>query len=268
MKKTISIVLSILISASVYAGNGKVKIEGSTTVLPIAQKTAEVFMENNSSADLSVRGGGSGVGISALIDGVCDIANASRSMKQSEVDKAVSMGREPKSHIIAMDGLCVIVHKDNPLTALTKAQIKDIFTGKINNWSEVGGESTSIVVVSRDSASGTFEAFGELALDKEKVRSDALMQASNQAVASAIAENSSAIGYVGLGYLKEGVKALQIEGVTPSKETVLSGKYGLSRPLFMYTNGTPTGMVKEYIDFIKSPEGQKIAEEEGFVPLQ
>ncbi len=268
MKKIINIVLSILISASVYAGSGKVKIEGSTTVLPIAQKTAEVFMENNSSADLSVRGGGSGVGIAALIDGVCDIANASRSMKQSEVDKAVSKGREPKSHIVAMDGLCVIVHKDNPLTALTKEQVKAIFTGKINNWSEVGGADAQIVIVSRDSASGTFEAFGELALNKEKIRSDALMQASNQAVVSTIADNTSAIGYAGLGYIKEEIKALQIDGVNASKETVLSGKYSLSRPLFMYTNGNPTGVVKEYLDFIKSAEGQKIVEEEGFVPLQ
>lgn len=267
MKIFLSLILGTLVSLAVSAESGKIKIEGSTTVLPIAQKTAEIFMEKNSTADLSVRGGGSGVGAASLSDGTCDIANCSRAMKQSEIDKAVSKGREPKSHIIAMDGLCVIVNKDNPVTTLTKAQIKDIFTGKINDWSEIGGTSGKIVIISRDTSSGTYEAFGELALYKVKPRSDALMQASNQAVATTVADNSSAIGYCGLGYIKEGVKALIVDGIVASKDTVLSGKYPLARPLFMYTNGVPTGIIKEYIDFIKSPEGQKIVAEEGFVPL-
>ena len=268
MNKLSKILLGCFLSSSLFAADGKIKIEGSTTVLPIAQKAAEVFMDKNSGTDISVRGGGSGVGISAMIDGICDIADSSRSIKQDEIDKALAKGRDPKSNMIAMDGICVIVNKDNSVSGLTKDQIKDIYTGKIKDWSEVGGTPGKITVVSRDSASGTYEAFGELALSKARVVSSALMQASNQAVVSTVESNSSAIGYCGLGYIKEGVKALPVNGIVPSKETVLSGKYVLSRPLFMYTNGTPSGTVKDFIDFIKSSEGQKIVAEEGFVELK
>ncbi len=246
----------------------KIVMEGSTTVLPIAQKAAEVYMQKNSSADISVRGGGSGVGIASLIDGTCDIADSSRPIKDSELDKAVTNGKSLKAHVIAMDGIAVIVNPSNKITALTKKQVKDIYTGKISNWSQLGGNNDKIVVISRDTSSGTFEAFGELALDKEKVRPDAIMQASNQAVASTVARTPGGIGYVGLGFLGSSVKALEIEGITPSNETVLSGKYPIGRPLFMYTNGEPKGLVKEIIDFIKSPEGQKLVEEDGFVPLK
>lgn len=245
----------------------KIKIEGSTTVLPIAQAAAEAFMGKNASVDVTVRGGGSGVGIASLMDGICDIGDSSRSVKQEELDKAVSKGKDLKSNMIALDGICVVIHPENKVTNLSLDQIKGIFTGKITDWSEVGGTAGKIVAVSRDSSSGTYEAFGELALKKEKVRSDALMQASNQAVASIIESNSAAIGYIGLGYVTAGIKAVTVEGIPASKETVLSGKYPISRPLFMYTNGTPSGAVKDFISFIKSPEGQKIVEEQGFVAL-
>ncbi|MCX7927839.1 MAG: phosphate ABC transporter substrate-binding protein [Candidatus Omnitrophica bacterium] len=243
-------------------------IEGSTTVLPIAQRAAEEFMARNKDADISVRGGGSGVGITSLIAGTCDIANSSRPIKDSELEKAISRGKEPKAHVIAMDGIAVIVNSANPITGLSKQQLKDIYTGKISYWSEVGGPSEKIVVVSRDSASGTFEAFGDLALDKQKVRKDALMEASNQAVASVVAKTPGAIGYVGLAYIGKGVKAIEIDGVMPTKSTVVSKKYRLSRPLFMYTNGKPTGLAKEFIDFILSPEGQKLVDEEGYVSIK
>jgi phosphate transport system substrate-binding protein len=246
----------------------KIVMEGSTTVLPIAQKAAEVYMQKDSSADISVRGGGSGVGIASLIDGTCDIADSSRPIKDTELDKAVTRGKSIKAHVIAMDGIAVIVNPANKVNALTKKQVKDIYTGKISNWSQVGGDNQKIVVVSRDTSSGTFEAFGELALDKQKVRPDAIMQASNQAIASTVARTPGAIGYVGLGFLSSSVKAVEIDGVMPSKETVLNNKYPIGRPLFMYTNGVPQGLVKELIDFIKSPEGQKLVEEDGFVGLK
>ena len=246
----------------------KIVVEGSTTVLPIAQKAAEVYMKKNKDAEISVRGGGSGVGIASLIDGTCDIADSSRAIKDSELDKAVSRGINIKAHVIAMDGIAVIVHPSNKVKGLTKKQLKDIYTGKISNWAQVGGDNQKIVVISRDTASGTFEAFGELVLEKEKVRPDALMQASNQAVASVVSRTPGAIGYVGLGYLNPQVKALQIDGVMPSKETVLTNKYPIARPLFMYTDRVPQGLVKEFIDFIKSPEGQKLVEEDGFVALR
>jgi phosphate transport system substrate-binding protein len=246
----------------------KIVAEGSTTVLPIAQKAAEVFMNNNPGAEISVRGGGSGVGIASLIDGTCDIGDSSRSIKDAELDKAVTNGRSPKANVIAMDGICVIVHPSNSVSALSKRQIKDIYTGAISNWKQLGGSDEKIVVISRDSSSGTFEAFGTLVLDGVKVRADALMQASNQAVASTVSRTPGAIGYVGLGYLTSSVKAVDVDGVKASKETVLTGKYSIGRPLFMYTNGAPKGLAKQFIDYILSPEGQKLVEEEGFVGLK
>jgi len=272
--KKMKVVNKILLIAILVMGAAlpcyaeKIVMEGSTTVLPIAQKAAEVFMQKNSSADISVRGGGSGVGIASLIDGTCDIADSSRPVKDTELDKAVTNGKSLKAHVIAMDGIAVIVNPSNKITALTKKQVKDIYTGKISNWSQLGGDNEKIVVISRDTSSGTFEAFGELALDKEKVRPDAVMQASNQAIASTVARTPGGIGYVGLGFLSSGVKALKIDGVIPSKETVLNNKYPIGRPLFMYTNGAPKGLAKELIVFIKSPEGQKLVEEDGFVPLK
>jgi phosphate transport system substrate-binding protein len=246
----------------------KIVVEGSTTVLPIAQKAAEVFMNSNPGADISVRGGGSGVGIASLIDGTCDIADSSRPIKDTELDKAVTNGRSPKANVVAMDGICVIVHPSNSVSALSKKQIKDIYTGAISNWKQLGGPDEKIVVISRDSSSGTFEAFGALAMDGAKVRPDALLQASNQAVASTVSRTSGAIGYVGLGYLTSSVKAVDVDGVKASKETVLTGKYSIGRPLFMYTNGAPKGLAKQFIDFILSQEGQKLVEEEGFVGLK
>jgi phosphate transport system substrate-binding protein len=257
--------LMLGLAAPCYAE--KIVVAGSTTVLPIAQKAAEVFMDTNKSADISVRGGGSGVGIASLIDGSCDIADSSRPIKDTELDKAVTNGRHPKANVVAMDGICVIVNPSNPVSALTKQQISSIYTGAISNWKQLGGPDEKIVVVSRDSSSGTFEAFGTLVLDGAKVRSDALMQASNQAVASTVSDTLGAVGYVGLGYVTSSVKALDVDGVKPGKETVLTGKYPVGRPLFMYTNGAPKGLAKEFIDFILSSDGQKLVEEEGFVAL-
>ena len=177
-------------------------------------------------------------------------------------------GRSPKANVIAMDGICVIVHPANSIGALTKKQIKDIYTGTISNWKQLGGPDEKIVVISRDSSSGTFEAFGALALDGSKVRSDALLQASNQAVASTVSRTPGAIGYVGLGYVSSSVKAVDVDAVKATKETVLSNKYPIGRPLFMYTNGEPKGLAKQFIDFILSSEGQKLVEEEGFVGLK
>lgn len=246
----------------------KVTIKGSTTVLPIAQACAEEFMNRNRKINISVQGGGSGVGIASLIDGTCDIGDASRPIKDKELAKAVTRGIDPKAHVVAMDGIAVIVHPSNPINAMTKQQIKAIYTGKISRWSQAGGSGGKIVVISRDSASGTFEAFNKMALDKEKVRPDALLQASNRAVATTVAGTPGAIGYVGLGYLSDKVKAVTVDGTAATKETVLSGEYPLSRPLFMYTNGKPAGDVKAFIDFVLSTEGQRLAEENGYVGLK
>ncbi|MFA6384679.1 MAG: phosphate ABC transporter substrate-binding protein [Candidatus Omnitrophota bacterium] len=261
----LSLVMALGFAVPAYAET--IVVEGSTTVLPIAQRAAEEFMNKNAAADISVRGGGSGVGITSLMEGTCDIADSSRPIKDEELEKAAGRGKNPKANVIAMDGIALIVNDANTISALTKKQVKDIYTGAVSNWASVGGVDEKIVVVSRDSASGTFEAFGEMALDKAKVRKDALMEASNQAVASVVAQTPGAIGYVGLAYLN-GVKAVKLDGVMPEKATVLTKQYKLSRPLFMYTNGKPQGAAKEFIDYILSAEGQKLVDEEGFVSIQ
>lgn len=261
-------VFLLLLSSYNLALAENLVIKGSTTVLPIAQKCAEYYMNEHPNADISIQGGGSGVGIAAMIDGTTDIANTSRPMKDKEIKKAISHGVNPKAHVVAMDGLAVVVHPSNPLDGLTKSQIKAIYTGRISNWSQVGGPSKKIVVVSRDSASGTYEAFKELACDDERIRPDALKQASNQAVRNTVANTPGAIGYIGLGYIDDSVKALKVNGVELTKQSVASGKYMLTRPLFMYTNGEPTGLAKDFLDFVLSKRGQKLAESVGYVGLK
>lgn len=265
MKKYISAVTAALLSVSLQAA---IVAEGSTTVLPLAQKTAEVYMNNKPSADISIRGGGSGVGINALIAGTADIASSSRAIKEAELGKAAGKGITPKATVVCMDAIALIVNPANEVSALTKEQVKDIFTGKITNWKDLGGDDRKIVLVSRDSASGTFEAFTELALQGAKTNKKALMQASNQGVAGIVATTPGAIGYVGLGYLTDKTKTIVLGGVSPTVETVLNKSYVFSRPLFMYTNGAPEGEVKGYLDFVTSEQGQKIAQELGFVPLK
>lgn len=243
-------------------------IRGSTTVLPIAQAAAEVFMDRRHDVHISVQGGGSGVGIASLIDGTCDIADSSRQAKEEEIAAGRVKGVEFHPCVIAMDGIVMIIHPSNPVSRISRAQIKGMYTGEISNWAALGGKDQAIVVVSRDVASGTFEAFMELVLDKKKVRPDALMQASNQAVVAAVANSPGSIGYVGLGYLSSKVKAVMVDGVPASKETIVGKVYPLSRPLFMYTNGYPKGAVKEFLDFVRDAEGQKLVEQLGFVGIR
>ncbi len=258
--------LAMAMAAPAFAG-AKVVLEGSTTVLPIAQKAAEAFMKTHADADISVRGGGSGVGIASILDGACDIADASRAIEPKEIEKAKKAGKDIRPTVVAMDGIAAVVNPSNKVDGLTREQLRKIYTSRAKNWKEFGGPDLRIVVVSRDSSSGTFEAFSELVLQKRKVRPDAIMQASNQAVAGIVARTPGAIGYVGLGYLGSQVKALAVDGVKPSVETVLKHKYPVSRPLYMYTNGEPKGLVKDFLDFVKGKEGQKIVGEEGFVAL-
>lgn len=253
---------------TLYAGEPAITVKGSTTVLPIAQVTAEIFMEQNPDIDISVQGGGSGVGITSLIDGTTDIASSSRKIKAKEMERAHSAGIDPYGNIIAMDGIAIVVHPSNIKNYLTRDQIKAIYTGTVSNWSQIGGENRKIVVISRDTSSGTYEAFETLALDREKVRPDALVTASNQAVNMTVAQTPGAVGYLGLGYLTKKVKAVGVDGIKCTKQTVVSGKYPLSRPLFMYTRGKPQGTVKRYIDYVIGQEGQKLVEEEGFVRVQ
>jgi phosphate transport system substrate-binding protein len=255
------------LAGNAYAVSGNITMKGSTTVFPISQKTAEIFMQKNPNANISVQGGGSSVGIVSIMDGTADIGQSSRPIKDSEIEKAVKNGVTPKVHVVAMDGIAVIANPSNSLNDISIAQIKDIYTGKISDWSAIGGSGGKIVVVSRDSSSGTYEAFSAKALDSARTRPDSLLQASNQAVAQTVSTTPGAIGYIGLGYITDRVKPLAVNGVVCNKQNVLTETYPISRPLFMYTNGSPAGATKAYLDFVLSKEGQKIVEDLGFVGL-
>jgi phosphate transport system substrate-binding protein len=243
-------------------------IKGSTTVLPIAQPALEAYMKINKNVQMSLSGGGSGEGIKALLDSSTDIANSSREIKKEEINLAASKGIKPVAHVIAYDALTPVVNPKNKLNGLTIDQLSQIYQGKIQNWKEVGGDDLKIIVISRDSSSGTFESWDHFIMKKTKVTPRAQMLASNGAIYTAVSKNKNAIGYLGMGYVQKGVKALTVDGVAASADTVLSKAYPLSRELYMYTNGEPKGEVARFIAFVKGPEGQQIVEKEGFVPLK
>jgi len=257
----------ILTAGTGVAFAGNVVIKGSTTVLPIAQVTLEAYMKKNPGSNISLSGGGSGEGIKALVDKSADIANMSREAKKKEVDLGKSKGVDVYENVVAIDAIVPIVNPKNPVSDLSKDQLSQIFQGKITNWKEVGGDDLEIVVVSRDSSSGTFEAWGELVLKGAKVSPRAQLQASSGAVVQAVSKNKYAIGYIGLGYLDKSVKGLKVNGVEASEKTALSKKYPVSRYLYMYTSGKPQGETAKYLNFVLSAEGQKLVQKEGFVPL-
>ncbi|MCK9273625.1 MAG: phosphate ABC transporter substrate-binding protein [Syntrophales bacterium] len=242
-------------------------IKGSTTVLPVAQAAAEAYMAEHKDVNISISGGGSGNGIKALIDKSTDIATSSRFIKDKEVKMAVEKGAYPVSHRVAIDAIVPIVHPENPVKDLTIEQLSLIYQGKITNWKDVGGNDKKIVVVSRDTSSGTYEVWEELVLHKAKVTPRAQLQASNGAVHQTISKNSYAIGYIGFGYLNKEVKAVNVNGVVPSMDAALSGAYPVARPLFMFTAGWPSGVTMDFINFLLSPKGQEVVKKEGFIPL-
>lgn len=269
MKKLIVLlVLVSLFTLPVMAKGSKITIAGSTTVLPVAQATAEAYMDMNPTVNISVRGGGSSVGIASIIAGTADIGDASRHIKTKEIVQARSNGIDPYENVVANDGIAVVVNGANSVEALTLAQVKAIYTGEVQNWKDVGGPNMPIVVISRDVSSGTFEVFNSMVLKGAKGIDGALMLASNNACATTVKDTPGGIAYIGLGYMTDHIKAIPIDGVMPTKETIQSKEYPIARTLHMYTNGAPKGLVKDYIDFILSPEGQAIIEEQGFISVR
>jgi len=253
---------------SIGIADDQLVITGSTTVLPIAQACAEEYMDEHENADITVRGGGSGVGFAALIDGQCDIANASREIKEEEIETAQEKGVEPVDNKVAFDAIAVIVHPDNPVKGLTLEQLRDIYTGRKCNWKEFGGPDKSIVIVSRDVSSGTYEVFKEKVLEGETVDDGALKVASNQAAGTTVSSTPYGIAYIGLGYLNSRVKAIDIEGIPVGMETARDESYPIVRALHMYTDGEPAGIAKAYIDFILCTRGQEIVAELGYIPVK
>ena len=263
------------------AGNPKtIEDIGSDTIVNLALAWAEAYQKVNPAVRISVSGGGTGTGMAALINKTTDIANASRKIKDEEKQNARKNGVEPNEIEIARDAIGVIVNRENPVQQLTLQQVSDIYSGKITNWKEIGGEDRTIVLLSRESNSGTHVYFLEQVVrlgnrqDKTLFSPDTLLLPSSEGIMAEVRQNPNAIGYDGLGYITPDVKTLAVapqdggEYVRPSIETVNNAKYPIARPLFMYTSGEPQGEVKTYLDWILGPEGQKIVGQLGFVPLQ
>lgn len=252
--------------------------KGSDTIVNLALAWAERYQSEHVDIRISVTGGGSGTGIAALINNTVDIANASRKIKEEEIAEAQSKGVEPVEHIIARDAIAVIVNPENPVNELTLQQISDIYSGKITNWSELGGEDRPIVKLSRETNSGTHVYFLETVLrlgskdDKTLFSTDTLLLPSSEGIISEVRDNPNAIGYDGLGYVPDDLKMIAIAKeaggvyVLPSIETVNDKSYAIARDLYMYTNGEPTGVIKDYLDWILSDEAQQIVADLGFVP--
>ena len=267
VKKAVLGFLMVCFTAGVSLAAESIVIKGSTTVLPVAQGTLEAYMKANPGLQISLSGGGSGEGIKALIDKTTNIATSSREIKAKEIELAKVKGINPVAHVVAYDAIIPVVHPKNKVTNLSIDQLSQIYQGKITNWKEVGGDDLKIVVISRDSSSGTFESWDHFVMKKAKVTPRAQMLASNGALVTAVAKNKYAIAYVGIGYINKSLKPLQVNGIKATIGAAMSKEYPLSRELYMYTNGEPQGQVAKYIAFVKSAEGQKIVVKEGFVPL-
>lgn len=248
-------------------GKERVTIQGSTTVLPLVQVLAEEYLAEHPEIDISVSGGGSGVGITALLDGVVDVAMSSREAKKEEIEAARKRGKDLIPFVIAYDAIAVIVHPSNPIAELSLEALQEIYAGEVTTWQELGGPKMPIVPISRDFASGTFEVFNRIVLKGKEVTPKALMLISNLAILQEVSSSPGCIGYVGLGYVREKVKVVAIDGVLPSPETVRTKHYPLSRPLYLYLASPPEGALRDFLDFILSPSGQRIVAETGFIPV-
>ena len=272
MRKFIAAAAATLVMACASAGfAAPIVMDGSTTVLPFAQAAAEQYMKANKTVKFSVSGTGTGNGFKSLADGSAQIANASRFIKDKEIDTCMSKKVYPVPFAVALDCIIPVVHPSNQVKSLTKAQLKDIFTGKVTDWKEVGGTSGAIVVIGRDTSSGTYGTWQEMIMDKgekSRVTPKAQVTASSGAMMTAVANNKNAIGYEGMGYVTKAVKGVQVEGISGTASTARSGKYPLARYLYMFTNGWPEGDVLDFINYMQSTAGQKIVNKTGFVSLQ
>jgi phosphate transport system substrate-binding protein len=257
-----------------------IQIKGSDTIVNLIQGLVEKFAEQNPSFSISVTGGGSGTGFASLINGTCDIVMSSRKIEEKERMLAENKNIEPVEFKIGLDGLAIIVNKNNPVNKLTLEQLRDIFMARIANWKEVGGEDRKIVILSRESNSGTNMFFKERVLgtdnknNKNEFSSQSLMMSSSQAICDEVCQNPNALGYVGMGFIDERVKSVSVavnaesEYVYLVPENVMNGTYPISRPLYVYTNGDPQSVVKMFIDYALSDVGQKIVLETDFVPIR
>lgn len=271
MKKLTVLLLILLAVNQIFAQ--KLKIKGSDTVLPLTQTEAEEYMKKNKSASIMVTGGGSGVGVAALMNGTTDIAQSSRSLKMDEKLKLKGQGKAFKEVVIAYDALAVIVHPSNKIVQLTREQLESIYTGKITNWKQVGGADMRIVVYSRETSSGTYEFFKEHVLNKKNFAGSALLMPATGAIVQSISQTKGAIGYVGLAYIEKSIKPLKVSYdkgktyIAPSAKAAKDKTYPISRPLYYYYLTSVEKTVSPFVKFVLSPAGQQLVLKSGYVPL-
>ena len=240
---------------------GVIDIAGGTAHIPVMKEAARQIMEANPAVRITVAGGGSGVGVQKVGEGIVQIGNTGRALKPAEVEKYGLV-----SFPFAIDGVAVAVNPANKVAGLTKAQIKDIFSGKIANWKEVGGADAPISLYVREDGSGTRETFEERALDKGASAAAANVVNTNGAMKTAIGQDPNAIGYVGIGHLDKSIKGVSVDGMAPSQENAASGQYTVTRLLYMNTKGEPQGITRGFVDYIFTPAGQEIVSKAGYIP--
>ncbi|WP_414470525.1 phosphate ABC transporter substrate-binding protein [Methanobacterium sp. ACI-7] len=267
-KYIIGIIVAIIIIAGAllaFSGSSsqqKIEIAGSTSVQPVAEKLAQAYMQKHPDVKINVQGGGSSVGITSVQKGQADIGMSSKELK---ADEKAGLNE----YLVGKDGIVIAVNTKNSVSDLKVEQVKDIFSGKISNWKEVGGQDAKINVITREDGSGTRKAFEEIIMGKDtKIIKEAVVQSSTEAVAQSIKGDPNAIGYISLASLSSDVKSLSINGVAPSEQTVSDGTYKIQRPFLFLTKGEPKGAVKDFIDFCLSPEGQAIVKGEKVVPAK
>lgn len=254
-----------------------ITIKGSDTMVHLVTNWAEAFMKTNTNYQITVNGGGSGTGISALINGTTDIAASSREMKSKEMEEAKAAGNEPAENLVGLDGIAVVVNPENPINELTMAQLKDIFTGTKTNWKDFGGPDSPIGIYSRESSSGTYQFFQEHVLSKENYAASAKLMPATSAIVEGCASEKSGIGYVGLGYAAEAGSKIKIiavkaddasPAVMPTEATVKDKTYAIARGLYLYTKTSSPEAVKSFLSFCLSADGQKILTETGYITIQ
>ena len=267
--KHVALSLALIATGIASAHADRLVIKGSDTLgAKLVPQLAEQFKAQHPGTTFDIAAEGSTTGIAAIIDGTAQIGMSSRRAKTSEVGAAAAKGKHMKPTIVAFDGIGVIVNSANPIKGLTKKQVEQIFTGDVTDWSAVGGKAGAISIYTRNTSSGTYKDFKGLAMKKRDYAASSQKMAGNEQIAAEVAKNPNGVGYVGLAYIKaEGIKVIPVDGIEVSDETVRNGKYPYARETYFYTNGAPAGETKEFIDFTVGEEGQKIARQVGFVPI-
>ncbi len=273
----VMMIIGISLAPCVWADElkGTLQIKGSDTMVNLCQAWAEAFMAQHPQVTVAITGGGSGTGIAALIGGTCDLAASSRPMMDKEKNQITARGKNLKEWTVALDGLAVVVHPNNPVKQLTISQLADLFTGKIRNWKELGGANRAVVLLSREVNSGTHVYFKEHLLGAgNEFAPEALLMPSSQAIADEVSANPDTIGYYGMGYLNPKNQAVAVAKtaadpyIIPNEADIRSGRYPIARPLFLYALDEPNGLLKAFLDFAQSSEGQAIVRKTDFVPVQ